>query len=111
MPMSCLSSIAGENSLSYDMSSCLTSLNGFDFTTYTQFYLYVNEICQRLTDSLIIQRKIDASFLLEQRAMEMEENMKRMSFHLDAAQSILNEIFQFKSVRIHIPFIFLLTTT
>lgn len=81
-------------------------MNGFDFSVYTQFYLYVNEICQRLTDSLIIQQKLEASFLFERRAIEMETNINHaldrltgMSSHLDAAYSLVNEINRLKMVR------------
>jgi hypothetical protein len=80
-------------------------MNGFEFSIYTQFFLYVNEICQRLTESLIIQQKLEASFLFERRAMEMESNLNHaldrlsgMKYHLDLADSLFNDINHMKMV-------------
>jgi len=102
----CHTSINMGYNYSYDMPTCLSTLNGFDFSVYTQFYLYVNEICQRLTDSLVLQQKLEASFLFERRAIEMEMNITNaldrlsgMSSHFDAAYSLLNEISRLKAVR------------
>jgi len=102
------------NNYSYDIPTCLSTLNGFDFSVYTQFYLYVNEICQRLTDSIIIQQKLEASFLFEKRAIEMETNINHalvrlssMSSHLELANSLFHEINGLKMVSLIFEVIFI----
>ncbi len=72
----------------YNPSNCLPFLSEYASLIYNQFYLYTDEICGRLTESLIIQRKEELYLMLVNASSSVAQHIDLLEDHSIAMQEL-----------------------